>query len=293
MKMHEGEVPIDRRLVTRLIGEQFPHLAALPLRAARSIGTVNAIYRLGDELCVRLPRLQKWVGGLERELAWLPVLARSLSLRVPAPAAIGRPSNDYPFPWAIYSWIAGDPYEERVAPDEIRAAEDLAAFVTELRRIDPAGAPRGGRKPLRDLDVVTRAAIDVTRGVVDAGRAAAAWARALEVPPWDGAAPVWIHADLLRPNLLVERGRLGAVLDFGAAGVGDPAADVIAAWSVFGRAGRSVFRRILDVDDDTWSRARGYALHQALQIIPYYSTTNPEFVMLARRTIEEILADEA
>jgi aminoglycoside phosphotransferase (APT) family kinase protein len=289
--MHEGELPIDAGLVHRLICEQFPRLAHLPIRQVQSTGTVNAIYRLGDELCARLPRLEKWVEGLERELEWLPQHARSVSLRIPEPVASGRPSAEYPFPWAIYRWIPGDPYDERTVQDEIRAAEDLAGFIAELRRIDPAGAPRGGRQPLRELDRLARAAIEATRGVVDPDRASVAWSGALEAAPWDGAAPVWIHADLLRPNLLVDRGRLCAVLDFGAAGVGDPAADVIAAWSVFGRAGRITFRRLLDVDDDTWNRARGYALHQALQIIPYYSTSNPGFVALAKRAIEELLAD--
>jgi aminoglycoside phosphotransferase (APT) family kinase protein len=288
MKMHEGEHPIDEGLVHRLLAEQFPHLADLPLRELRSTGTVNAIYRLGDELCVRLPRLEKWVGGLERELVWLPKLAPRVSLRTPEPVANGRPAVEYPFPWAIYRWIEGDPYEDRVVFDEVRAAEELARFVIELRRIDPAGAPRAGRKPLRDLEG-TRAAIDASRGVIDAAGALRAWECAVETKPWDGT-PVWIHADLLRPNLLVDRGRLCAVLDFGAAGIGDPAADVIAAWSVFGRRGRSAFRHALDVDDDTWNRARGYALHQALMILPYYSATNPAFVALAKRTIAEILA---
>ena len=113
--------------------------------------------------------------------------------------------------------------------------------------------------------------------------------RAREAPEWSGT-PAWIHADLLRPNLLVAGGRVAAVLDFGGAGAGDPAADVIAAWSVFGPNGRAAFRRALDVDDDTWLRARGYALHQAAMIIPYYRETNPEFAALAKRTVLEILA---
>ncbi len=102
---------------------------------------------------------------------------------------------------------------------------------------------------------------------------------------------MWVHADLLRPNVLVRDGRLCAVIDFGGIGVGDPAADVIAAWSVFGPTGRAAFRSALDVDDATWQRARGYALHQAAMIIPYYGVTNPRFVALATRTIEELLAD--
>jgi aminoglycoside phosphotransferase (APT) family kinase protein len=256
----------------------------------RSTGTVNAIYRLGEDLCARLPRAQKWEGGLERELAWLPRLAPHLSLRVPEPVASGLPTHEYPFPWAIYRWIAGEPYDDRDVDHEARAAEDLAQFVVELRRVDSTGAPQGGRRPLRELDRVTRAAIDASRGSIDAARATAAWSHALEAPPWDGE-PVWIHADLLRPNVLIERGRLCAVLDFGAAGAGDPAADVIAAWTVFNREGRSVFRRALDVDEGTWTRARGYALHQAVQIIPYYAASNPAFAAMARRTVGEILAD--
>jgi aminoglycoside phosphotransferase (APT) family kinase protein len=161
-----------------------------------------------------------------------------------------------------------------------------------MRRIDPvAAAPRAGRRPLRELDSATRTAIDSSRAVIDRDAATAAWERALAAPAWEEGAPVWIHADLLRPNLLVDGGRLRAVIDFGGAGVGDPAADVIAAWSVFGLAGRDTFRRGLGVDDGTWNRARGFALHQAMMIIPYYPETNPGFVALAKHTVDEVLAD--
>ena len=173
----------------------------------------------------------------------------------------------------------------RRRPGSFRAVRSRTA------RIDPiAGAPRTGREPLRELDAVTQAAIESARGVIDSDAATAAWERALEAPAWKGA-PVWIHTDLLRPNVLVHGGRLCAVIDFGGVGVGDPAADVIAAWSVFGLTGRGTFRGALDVDEDTWSRARGFALHQAAMIIPYYGETNPGFVELAKRTVDEVLAD--
>ena len=147
------------------------------------------------------------------------------------------------------------------------------------------------RKPLRELDAVTRAAIESARNVIDSDAATAAWECALEAPAWDGT-PVWIHTDLLRPNLLVDGGRLCAVIDFGGVGVGDPAADVIAAWSVFSNSGRWTFRGALDVDDGMWNRARGFVLHQAAMIIPYYPETNPGLVALAKRTVEEVLADQ-
>ncbi|HEY1320358.1 MAG TPA: aminoglycoside phosphotransferase family protein [Streptosporangiaceae bacterium] len=290
MKMHDGEVGIDAGLVRRLVAVQFPRLAGLPVSAVRSTGTVNAIYRLGDDLCARLPRLQRYTSDLVDELRWLPWLAPHLSLQVPEPVAVGHPAGGYPFPWAIYRWIGGQPYADELVDDERQAAADLARFVAELRRIDPVpGAPRAGRRPLRELDAVTRPAIDSLRDVIDRDAATAAWERALQAPAWHGT-PVWIHTDLLRSNLLVDGGRLSAVIDFGAAGIGDPAADVIAAWSVFGRAGRETFRAALGVDDGTWNRARGYALHQAVLIIPYYAGTSPGFAASARRTVGEILA---
>jgi aminoglycoside phosphotransferase (APT) family kinase protein len=288
--MHDGELDIDAELVQRLVAGQIPQLAGLPVRPVGSTGTVNAIYRLGDDLCVRLPRVRRWADALVREQLWLPRLAPHLSLRAPKPVSAGRPAAEYPFAWAVYRWLAGQPYADDLVADEREAAADLAQFVLELRGLDPAGAPRAGRRPLRELDADTREAIESAAGVIDSASVLAAWADALDAPAWDGT-PTWIHADLLRPNLLVDGGRIGAVIDFGSVGAGDPASDVIAAWSVFGRAGRATYRAALDVDDATWSRARGIALHQAAMIIPYYATTNPGFVTLAKRTVEEILAD--
>jgi aminoglycoside phosphotransferase (APT) family kinase protein len=290
--MHADEVDIDADLVRRLVAEQFPTLTDLPVRAVRSTGTVNAIFRLGDDLYARLPRVQSWASDLDKEWQWLPRLAPHLSLGIPETFAKGTPARGYPFPWAIYRWIDGQPYTDELVGDERQAAEDLAQFVRGLRGIGAAaGAPRGGRKPLRELDTVTRATIEAARDEIDSDATTSAWDRALEAPAWAGT-PVWIHTDLLRPNLLVRDGRICAVIDFGGVGIGDPAADVIAAWAVFGPTGREVFRRALDVDDGTWNRARGFALHQAVLIIPYYAETNPAFVTQAKRTLEQVLADE-
>jgi aminoglycoside phosphotransferase (APT) family kinase protein len=289
-KMHPDEVDIDAALVGRLISEQFPQYADLPVARLRSSGTVNAIYRLGEQLYARLPRVESYAGDLGKEWRWLPTLAPHLTLQVPEPVAQGQPTVGYPFPWAIYRWIDGQPYD---LVDDAQAAKDLAQFVLELRSIEPeAGAPHGGRQPLLELDAYTREVIDACGNVIDREAAMEVWERALEAPVWSGT-PVWVHADLLRPNLLVHHGLLCAVIDFGSCGVGDPSADVIAAWSVFGPVGRETYRHALEVDDGTWNRARGVALHQAAMIIPYYRESNPDFVAQAKRTVEQVIADYA
>src|SRR3954471_14384934 len=212
--MHRGEVAIDAPLVRRLVATQFPEYAGLPVELVRSTGTVNVIYGLGDELCVRLPRVGRWARDLAKELEWLPRLAPRVSLAIPQPVGPGRPSEQYPFPWAIYRWIDGAPYDGSV--DERHAAEQLAGFVAELRAITvEADAPAAGRRPLRDLDAVTREAIAASDDVIDTVSAQAAWERALQAPAWGGT-PVWIHTDLLRPNVLVRDRRVHAVIDFGA-----------------------------------------------------------------------------
>ncbi len=324
--MHEGEVRIDAALVERLVADQLPHLADRPIRTIPATGTMNAIYRLGDDLCVRLPRLKDSADRGERELHWLPRLARHLTLPIPEPVATGAPGAGYPFRWAVYRWIDGTTRADHPTGDETQLAADLAAFVLELRAIDTTAAPRAGRRPLAQLDAATRAAIAASGDEIErheataappagrrplaqldgATRAAiaasgdeidrhavtAAWDRALTAPAWDGER-AWIHNDLLPTNLLVEpsTGRLSAVIDFGGAGAGDPAGDVVPAWSVFGPTGRDPYRAALGVDDGTWARARGYALHQAALIIPYYAGTNPGLVSVALRTIGQVLGD--
>lgn len=290
IKMHEGEIDIDIAIVNRLLAEQFPHLAERSITVVRSTGTVNAIYRLDNDLYVRLPRVETSAESIDREWTWLPKLAPQISLTIPQPLAQGKPTNWYPCPWAIYRWIEGFSYRDDLISDERQAALDLANFILELRNVNVLAAPRGGRNPLIELDTATRSAIESSQGVIDIEAVSAAWTRSLEAPLWNGT-PIWIHGDLLRPNLLVQDGRLCAVIDFGGVGIGDPAADLIPAWSVFNQVGRETFRQALEVDDDIWSRARGYALHQALMIIPYYPKTNPEFVTLAKRTVKEIVTD--
>jgi len=294
MKLHDDEVDLDGDLVRRLIAEQFPHLRQLPVTEFTSTGTVNAIYRLGDDLCVRLPRVQRWAADVERQCTWLPLLASGLTLQVPEPIAKGAPTREYPFSWAIFRWIEGQPYAPDRIDDELQAAADLAQFVAELHSKDlpPINdeTPFGGRPPLAEQDAAVRSWIVRAGDLIDGAAVTAAWEDALRGPAWDGTF-AWIHSDLVPPNLLVEDGRLSAVIDFGAAGLGDPATDLNPAWSVFGQSGRTVFRDLVGADDDAWCRGRGIAISQAVGLVPYYAITNPALSALCQRMIREILAD--
>ncbi len=294
--MHVGEVDVDVPLVRRLLVAQFPHWADLPLAPVQSTGTDNAIYRLGDDMAVRLPRIARVAGQVDKEHRWLPRLAPLLPLAIPVPLAKGRPAEGYPWQWSVYRWLAGENANIAHIVDPRRAAIMLAQFIAALHRIDPTGGlPPGEHNffrgvPLAMRDAPVRKAIATLHGRIDAHAVSAAWEAALQAPAWRRP-PVWIHGDLQAGNLLVEGGRLSAVIDFGGIGVGDPACDLMVAWTLFSGDSRDAFRAALAVDDATWARGRGWALSVALIALPYYWDTNPTIVANARRAIDEVLAD--
>lgn len=294
-KMHDNEVATDATLVRRLLAAQFPQWADLPIARLDSAGTDNAIYRLGDAMAVRLPCIHWAVGQVGKEHRWLPQLAPYLPLAIPAPLAMGEPDGGYPWHWSVQRWLPGENATIAGNADLRQAAIDLARFIAALQRIDTTGAPRAvdhnsRGNPLATRDEVTRKAIASLQSIIDTGAATAAWESALQAPEWDRA-PVWFHGDMLPGNLLFERGRLSAVIDFGGLGIGDPACDLMIAWGLFSSESREAFRAELGVDDATWARGRGHALSQALLFVPYYLKTNPVGVRIARRQIDEVLAD--
>lgn len=294
-KMHAGEVETDVTLVQRLLAEQFPQWSGLPLRPVTSSGTDNALYRLGDEMVVRLPRIDWAKGQAEKEAHWLPRLAPHLPLQIPVQLAIGKPGQGYPWSWSIYRWLAGESATLKSLADPCQAAVELASFISALQQIDPVGGPRAAEHnrrgmPLIKRDADTRAAIAASQGLFDTDAVLAIWETALQAPDW-GRAPVWFHGDLLPGNVIVEAGRLSAVIDFSGLAVGDPACDLMIAWGLFTGESRAVFRAQLAVDDATWVRGRACALSQAVIFIPYYLHTNPVGVANARHMLAEILKD--
>lgn len=293
VKMHADEIETDVVLVRHLLAGQFPQWADLRVDPVASYGTDHDIYRLGDHLAVRLPRIGWATQQAAKEAEWLPRLAPHLPLAVPVPLAMGQPAEGYPFDWSVYRWLPGENANGTIT-DLNQAAVDLAAFVIALRHVDTSGAhprpaqARGG--PLAEGDEQVRRSIGQLGDRIDGAAALRSWEESLAASTWDGA-EVWVHGDLLPGNLLVVDGRLSAVIDFGGLNVGDPACDLQPAWNVFTSESRLRFRAELDVDDASWLRGRGWALYQALSALPYYWHTNPGMVRQATHALGQVLAD--
>jgi aminoglycoside phosphotransferase (APT) family kinase protein len=294
-KMHADEVETSVALMRLLLGRQFPHWAELSIERVESYGTDHDIYRLGDHLAARLPRIGWATGQAAKEAEWLPKLAPHVPLALPVQVAMGRPAEGYPFGWSVYEWLPGE--NANGAIDDLeQAAVDLAAFVNALRRVDTTGAhsrPAAARgAPLAELDEQVRGSIAQLGDRIDGAAAGRSWAQSLDAPAWDGE-EVWVHGDLLPGNLLVVDGRLSAVIDFGCLNVGDPAGDLQPAWNVFAGASRMQFRAELEVDDASWLRGRGWALYQAVSALAYYWDTNPGMVRQASNALAQVLAGSA
>ena len=291
--MHADELAIDAALVTRLLATQFPRWAELSIERVEPSGTDNAIYRLGADMAIRMPRQRSSGDVPAEEFRWLPMLAPYLPLAIPEPIALGEPAEGYPCQWLISRWLEGENATLERITDPSQAAMDLAGFICALQAVDPTGGPapdgRGG--PLAPRDEWTRDSISALADEIDVELVTTAWETALQAPEWSGR-PVWIHGDLDARNMLVQHGRLSGVLDFATMAVGDPASDIMVAWKMLPAAHRDTFRAALAVDDATWARARGWVLSQALMILSYYTMeTNPTLVVESRRWMREVLAD--
>jgi aminoglycoside phosphotransferase (APT) family kinase protein len=289
--MHADEIETDAALVRRLLMAQFPQWSGLRVERVASFGTDNALYRLGDDMVVRLPRIHWAARDIEKDALWLEQLRPFVPLAIPQQLATGTPGAGFPWQWAIYRWLEGqNPIVGAVErPEEL--ARDIGTFVAAMRRLRLSDTRPGSRAgPLAERDAEVRQAIRAAAGEFEPARVTEAWETALRAPAWDSA-PVWTHGDLLRGNLLLRHGRLSAVIDWSLLGVGDPACDALVAWSVLPRETRDLFRAEAGFDDATWARGRGWALCCGLLQVPYYSETNPELADNGRHMVREVLVD--
>ncbi|WP_022889069.1 aminoglycoside phosphotransferase family protein [Agromyces italicus] len=297
----EPDLHVDVGLVARLLESQHPDLRDRPLSLVDN-GWDNAIYRLGDDLSVRLPRRRVAAPLILNEQRWLPALAGGLPVAVPAPVRVGLPAPElgYDAPWSIVPWFDGVNAATRSPVERAAFAPALAAFVHALHTPAPANAPhnpfRGVPLAARDGSVRERLARGRIEAVLGEGAAGlrSVWEDALGAPAWSGP-PVWLHGDLHPGNLVLETsGALAAVIDFGDLTAGDPATDLATAWLSFEAAGRAVFVRELEhrgrVDAASWRRARGWVVVWGSAVVDALDGAGP-IARLGRTALEQVLAD--
>jgi len=286
-----AEIAIDADLVRRLLLEQHPDLAHLPLTQAGE-GWDNAVFRLGDDLAARLPRRAATAAMMEHEQRWLPALAPRVPLPIPAPVRIGQPGSGFPWPWSIVRWFPGTTATTTSPRDFAALAVRLGEFIRALHQPAPDDAPHN---PWRSIPLDTRTErlhehLDHLKSAVDRERILAVWDRLVVTPRWPGP-PLWIHGDLHPGNLLIADGELAAVIDFGDVASGDPATDLAVMWlllppehreTLFNAAGRS---RANAVDEQVWRRARGWALAVGVAYLAHANDGDP-LAELAKRAIE-------
>lgn len=287
---------LTSELVCRLIAEQFPQWAHLPVRPVDLDGWDNASFRLGDDKSVRLPSHEAYAAAVDKEHRWLPVLAAQLPLPIPRPLGKGRPGCGFPWPWSVYQWLPGEHATFDRIDDLRQFAVDLTAFLRALYRIDPAGGPPGGEHnfwrggPLTVYDAATRRSIETLADEFDPVRTSAVWEAALAAR-WDGTS-VWVHGDVAPGNLLTENGILSAVIDFGTSAVGDPACDTAMAWTFFSGESQEAFKAGLGFDAGTFARGRGWALWKSMLVLEQAREAGDTAdAAYTRNAIQEILAD--
>lgn len=294
-KTASPKINIDQKLVSQLVTSQFPHWAKLPIQPVEWSGWDNRTFRLGDQMSVRLPSAECYAAQVEKEQFWLPKLAPGLPCQIPVPLALGNPDQDYPWTWSIYRWLPGASATLENIRNLREFAISLAQFLSALQKIETSGGPppgehnffRGGS--LRVYDDETRNSILALKNEINADLATEVWEAALKTK-WEQE-PVWLHGDLAPGNLLVNQGKLGAVIDFGCSGIGDPACDLTIAWTFFSGASRNDFIQTLALDRATWARARGWSLWKALITLVETLETGLHPSQSAKNTLKEVLDD--
>lgn len=268
--MNHDKIDITLDLVKKLICDQFPQWSNLPIKEVIPQGHDNRTFRLGSEMSIRLPSDECYAPKVQIEQTWLPFLAANLSIQIPTPIAMGIPTNYYPWNWSIYKWLDGQSANNLSSQDldmDLIALQ-LANFLNNLHKINTEGAPhagphnffRGGNLSVYDCE--THDAIKALHGVIDESSARDIWKKALS-SKWN-LKPVWIHGDLSAGNILIKNKELDAVIDFGGMSIGDPACDLVIAWIFLKNKSREIFKANLNLDEQTWERARGWALWKAL-----------------------------
>jgi aminoglycoside phosphotransferase (APT) family kinase protein len=284
-------------LARKLIAEQFPEFSDLPITDVEKQGHDNRTYRLGDDMLIRMPTAAKYALKVPIEHKLLPQLAKRLSINIPAPIKMGKPSADYPYPFSIYKWLSGKSINLLTLTDQEKEqlAFDMAKFLKELQAITDIDGPEPGQHNGWRGDHVSaynkgaRDQIAELAEIIDVARALDLWDQACATR-WNKA-PIWIHGDFAIGNILMDGGKLSAVIDFGGAAVGDPACDLVIAWTYLSGKSREIFIDAIDIDPDTWLRARAWALWKATFELCKIANKNSPEALVQKRIIEDIMND--
>ncbi len=277
---------INLEIVSSLISNQFPKWKDLEIRPVEKSGHDNRSFHLGDDMIIRLPSAKAYVPQVEKEYKWLPFLSQFLSLPISSPIAKGQPDENYPFPWLVNRYIKGETLSAHNMKSKNSFARELSQFLLDLQKINTENAPVAGAHNFYrggDLAVYhdeTVKALESLKGMLPTDRLLEIWKKGL-ASKWEKT-PVWIHGDVAPGNLLVDKGHLCAVIDFGIMGIGDPSCDYAMAWTFFDSQSREFFLK--NIDKFTVDRAKAWALWKAL--ITYDADEN------SKRTINEILSEE-
>jgi aminoglycoside phosphotransferase (APT) family kinase protein len=292
--VHDDQLDVTTDIVATLIRDQFPQWSGMPMHPVSSTGTVNAIFRIGDDLSARLPLRPSDVAEasavLEREARASAELAQVSRLPAPEPVALGKPGGGYPMPWSIQTWIPGTVAFDADPSGSEAFAEDLGAFIAALRKAETrgrrfSGEGRGG--VLTDHDDWMAQCFAESEGLLDVAPLRQAWSHFRELPRTGP--DVMSHGDLIPGNVLVAGDRLVGVLDTGGFGPADPALDLVSAWHLLRRSPRDTFRRTLGCDDLEWERGKAWAFQQAMGLVWYYVDSNPAMSGLGRRTLDRVV----
>lgn len=286
---------ITATLVRELITQQFPQWSQLSIQAVNNSGWDNRSFHLGTEMLIRMPSSAEYAGQVEKEQLWLPKLAPHLPFPIPAPLAMGKPNELYPWKWSINHWLPGETAAVTPINDLSEFAYDLALFLKALQSINSMGGPLAGPQSfyrggdLAVYDSETRKAIKDLKDTIDFRAAIEIWEKALSTS-WQNP-PLWVHGDVSVGNLLLTQGKLSAVIDFGQLAIGDPACDLAIAWTLFEGKSRGIFLEILELDPNTWARGRAWALWKAMMYLVNQQTEMNFEAKRALRTIHEVIED--
>lgn len=293
MKDNNNPLVINVSLVQKLISEQFPHWSHLRITPVEHGGWDNRTFHLGSSMLIRLPSAQEYAAKVKIEQHWLPQLASHLSVVIPTPLAMGKPTEEYPFNWSVYQWIDGQIATKANIDNMHQFAEDLASFILELHVIDTYNGPLPGKHnfyrgaPLKIYDHEVKQACRILENSIDTHKLLTIWNNAC-ASTWNRP-PVWLHGDLAPSNIILKNGILHGIIDWGGMAIGDPACDLAIAWTFFDYESREIFKHVLNLDNQTWDRGCGWALWKALIIYAELPGTNPLGKEESQQILDRIL----